>query len=137
MPGREEGREMTDVFVVMAHRWGDPELHSYVVGVFSTREAAEYAFETEEIDRGGKYGCSIRRFDLGKPGSEMVRKAERIEGGKSAAHQVMEAMETKKQLASLRAKVRDWCNRWISLAVGSDDDRVKMYDEMREEASKC
>lgn len=46
------------------------------------------------------------------------------------------AKAQEQELAELRRKVRNWCNRWISLADGSDEDRLKMFEEMREEAGK-
>jgi len=48
------------VFVVTMYRWGDRENHSYVLGVFTTKENAEKAGEAERQYRGGSkyfYEC--------------------------------------------------------------------------------
>ncbi len=47
------------VYPVTAHRNGDREKHSYLVGVYSTPELANDAAEHEEEDRGCKYCCEI------------------------------------------------------------------------------
>lgn len=49
------------MYIVLAHRWGDVEGHTYVVGIFdSLRDAVEVAI-AEEYWRGGKYECRIQR----------------------------------------------------------------------------
>lgn len=45
--------------VVEALRWGDRENHSYVVGVYTSKELAEEAAQIEQVWRGGKYTCVI------------------------------------------------------------------------------
>jgi len=47
------------VFPVVAYRYGMRDDHSYLVGVYATRELADQAAETEVMDRGGKYGCEV------------------------------------------------------------------------------
>lgn len=42
-------------FITTMYRYGNRELHSYVLGVWSTREKAMQAGETEALWRGGKY----------------------------------------------------------------------------------
>jgi hypothetical protein len=51
-------------FVVEALRWGDRENHSYVIGVFTTREQAELAGEVEVSWRANKYEYHISEFML-------------------------------------------------------------------------
>ena len=46
-------------WVVVVHRWGDPENHTYIVGVYSDCDLAERAGLDEEGDRGGKYKRAI------------------------------------------------------------------------------
>lgn len=49
-------------YVVIAHRGGDHENHSYPVGVASSAYDARKIAEAAEQYRGGKYACSIWRF---------------------------------------------------------------------------
>ncbi len=53
---------------VIASRWGHPENHSYIVGIFDDNhfEAAKEAAKTEQMDRGNKYYCEIRKHDVNK-----------------------------------------------------------------------
>jgi len=43
------------MYVLKMNRYGDSEKHSYIVGVYSNFETAEYAGLIEEYWRGGKY----------------------------------------------------------------------------------
>lgn len=52
------------LYVTEALRWGDRESHSYVVGVYSTREQAKLAGDAERSWRGGKYECVVTEFEL-------------------------------------------------------------------------
>ena len=54
------------IYAVHAMRWGCPENHSYVVLATLRIEEALAAADSEEMDRGGKYGCEITRFYLGE-----------------------------------------------------------------------
>jgi len=47
------------VYVVTMYRYGDHEKHSYVLGVYSTRENANHWGSMEENYRGGKYKYEI------------------------------------------------------------------------------
>ena len=47
------------IYVVQAYRWGNRENHSYVVGVYDTKEQAIIAADKEEESRGIKYNCAI------------------------------------------------------------------------------
>jgi hypothetical protein len=52
------------LYVVEALRWGIPEDHSYIVGIFSSKEQAEKVSLAEELYRGGKYKCKIEEHIL-------------------------------------------------------------------------
>lgn len=54
------------IYVVNAMRWGDCEKHSYIVTATLNKADALSAAETEEIERGGKYGCEISCFNCGE-----------------------------------------------------------------------
>lgn len=54
------------VYTVRACRWGDTETHSYIVGVYPKKHAAQKAAEVEEEYRGGKYECEILEWVLGE-----------------------------------------------------------------------
>lgn len=58
-------REPT-VYTVHAYRWGEPDNHSYIVGVYPKKHAALKAADTEEEYRGGnKYACEVLEWALG------------------------------------------------------------------------
>ena len=59
-------RAMPPIYVVHAMRWGDCEKHSYIVLATHDMNEANKAAETEEIERGGKYGCEVSRFNCGE-----------------------------------------------------------------------
>lgn len=52
------------VYTVHAYRWGDREMHSYSVGVYSKKLAAMKAAGTEREWRGGKYECEVLEWVL-------------------------------------------------------------------------
>ena len=52
------------VFVTTMYRYGNRELHSYVLGVWSTREIAMQAGETEALWRGGKYEPEVTEWKV-------------------------------------------------------------------------
>ena len=52
-------------YVVTAYRYGNLELHSYVLGVYKKKHAAIKRAEAEESYRGGKYSCRIVEFEEG------------------------------------------------------------------------
>ena len=52
------------VYTVHAYRWGDRELHSYSVGVYSKKHTALKAAQTESDYRGGKYECEVLEWML-------------------------------------------------------------------------
>jgi len=51
-------------YTVLANRWGDPEKHTYVVGVFDDVVRAYRAAIAEEYWRGGKYECVVHESEL-------------------------------------------------------------------------
>jgi len=59
-----------NIYIVEALRWGDRELHSYVVGAYSTIEYATAAAAYETDGRGGKYECVITTNKLDESPSE-------------------------------------------------------------------
>jgi hypothetical protein len=62
---------MMDIYTVHAYRFGDREMHSYTVGVYSDRdEAIRCAYAEEEWRGGNKYACEVLRFDLGGKSSD-------------------------------------------------------------------
>ncbi len=54
-----------EVYTVHAHRWGNRDNHSYIVGVYPDKEQAIKAAEDEEQHRGGKYSCEVTEWSLG------------------------------------------------------------------------
>lgn len=52
------------VYIVEALRYGDREQHSYVLGVWTTLEAAKAAAQEETEYRGGKYICQVHQCTL-------------------------------------------------------------------------
>jgi hypothetical protein len=54
------------IYTVHAFRWGDRENHSYIVGIYPKKHAAQKAAEIEEEYRGGKYSCEILEWVLGE-----------------------------------------------------------------------
>jgi len=63
------------VYVVVMYRWGDRQKHSYVLGVWTRREAALKSADDEEVYRGGKYEAEVLRFPLNsRDGWRIVKK---------------------------------------------------------------
>ena len=58
------------IYTVRACRWGDRETHSYIVGVYSKKHAAQKAATEEENWRGGKYQCEVIEWELGSENSD-------------------------------------------------------------------
>lgn len=57
---------LPEIYVVHAMRWGDCEKHSYIVTATLNKADALSAAETEEMERGGKYGCEVSCFNCGE-----------------------------------------------------------------------
>ena len=55
---------MKKIYTVHAYRWGDRQLHSYSVGVYSRKHEALIAACEEEKDRGNKYECEVLKWRL-------------------------------------------------------------------------
>lgn len=51
------------VYIVTAYRFGDRQLHSYVVGVFHKKKRSIDVAKQEESTRGGKYACEVLECD--------------------------------------------------------------------------
>lgn len=52
------------VWVVEMLRWGDRELHSYVIGVYLSKEEAIKEGYAEKEYRGGKYEPEFSEFEI-------------------------------------------------------------------------
>ena len=52
------------VFVTTMYRYGDREKHSYVLGVWSSREIAMQAGKIEALWRGGKYEPEVTEWKV-------------------------------------------------------------------------
>lgn len=48
-----------ELYVVKMNRWGDEELHSYVIGVYDDPVLAEKAGDVERLNRDNKYEPEI------------------------------------------------------------------------------
>ena len=57
------------VYVVTMYRCGNREKHSYVVGVYSSKDSAIEAARCEDGCRGGKYAAEVLSFPLDAPWS--------------------------------------------------------------------
>lgn len=60
------------LYVVKMNRWGDPENHSYIEGVYDTMEQAVAMGANEERHRAGKYEPNILAFPLNEPRNPIV-----------------------------------------------------------------
>lgn len=52
------------VYVTTMYRFGNRDLHSYVLGVWSTRELAEAHGNNETVWRGGKYKPEVTEWTI-------------------------------------------------------------------------
>ena len=52
------------LYITQMLRWNSDESHHYIVGVYSTREGAQFAGEVEKSWRGGKYDYRIVPIEL-------------------------------------------------------------------------
>lgn len=97
---------LNTIFLIIAHRGGDTELHSYPVGVATSFDAATTIAEAAEVYRGGKYACSIWEFVVNcadmdiEP--EILKAATPIAGWKTAAQRLFEELEQEKEIEKLR-----------------------------------
>lgn len=55
------------LYIVQMYRWGDEDNHSYIEGVYDTREEAEKHGKAEEEARAGKYDMRIWVHSLNQP----------------------------------------------------------------------
>lgn len=54
-----KGLKKTEIYVVIAYRWGNSENHSYTVGIFDDKTKAIDCANSHTQYRGGKYACSV------------------------------------------------------------------------------
>jgi len=104
-PGASDGPQRM-AFVVLAHRGGDNELHTYCAAVCDNETQARQSAEACEQYRGGKYSCSIWRFAVGVfDESEPVEILSEtpIPGWKTAIQRVMDDQRRDNDNSSLRA----------------------------------
>ena len=50
---------MEKIYIVTAYRWGNSEMHSYVLGAFDTISEAMLIANSHCDYRGGKYACVV------------------------------------------------------------------------------
>lgn len=60
------------VYVVKMNRMGDPEKHSYLIGVYTKKHQAKKAALAEEFYRGGKYTADIWLMELNKQDQKAI-----------------------------------------------------------------
>ena len=60
------------LYIALMRRWGSRETHSYVQGVYSTRERALESGLEVERDRAGKYRVELIKCELDVDGAETV-----------------------------------------------------------------
>lgn len=56
-----------DLYIVKMNRWGDDELHSYIEGVYDSKEKAKTMGKLEQEFRDNKYEPQILLFPLNEP----------------------------------------------------------------------
>ena len=56
-----------ELWIVRMLRWGSPEEHSYIVGVYDSEDKALATAEVEEQYRGGKYDAKVICVELNRP----------------------------------------------------------------------
>jgi len=76
-------------FIVISQRWGDPELHSYIVGCYKTDDKAIEVAEEHCTYRGGKYACVVFKCEMNFFDNDQY--PEEIYRAKSAYEQKIEA----------------------------------------------
>lgn len=117
-PGVSDG---ATVFVVMAHRGGDVENHTYCAAVCSSLSAAKTSADDHEQYRGGKYACSILEvmvwpFREDATDFVEVRKVTPIPGWKTALERVLDDRERDKR-AETAERERDEARKEIEALV--------------------
>ncbi len=56
-----------ETYIVMAHRWGSFNDHSYLVAVCDNQFIAQKYADTETGARGGKYACFVYKKIMNAP----------------------------------------------------------------------
>jgi hypothetical protein len=95
-----EEDETQKFYTVNAYRWGDRELHSYSVGVYTNKQAALQAAESEAEWRGGKYECEVL---------EWIPDSKNEDGSSGMPHKIIQPLPPINTLKALRntLKARD------------------------------
>lgn len=81
------------MYIVIANRYGDPEKHSYVVGIYESIDDAASVAVAIEHWRGGKYECEIKQFSVNRISCEKVDKAIEDLGAKEFTNLVKKKIE--------------------------------------------
>lgn len=127
------------VYVVMAHRGGDVENHTYCAAVCSSLSQAKTSADEHEQYRGGKYACSILEVPVGMFSEDAsdfveVRKATPIPGWKTALQRVLDDRErdrraetAERELAALQAAV-GWLFDYGPLCISAKDNRTIYFN---------
>jgi len=55
-----------NIYVVLMHRFGNNEMHTYVLGTYDSLAQAQFSANVEEYWRGGKYSATIYHDTLNK-----------------------------------------------------------------------
>ena len=62
----------SNVYLAAMYRYGDRDLHSYVLGAYSTEAGAVRAGEQERAQRGGKYEAEVLELPVDGAGMRIV-----------------------------------------------------------------
>lgn len=60
------------MFITEMLRFGNPEAHHYIVGIYTTKIQATFAGECEKSWRGGKYDYIVSEFEVDIPVPEDI-----------------------------------------------------------------
>lgn len=131
------------MFVVIAHRGGDPENHSYPVGIATNLPMAVLISKNAEAYRGGKYACSIWKFDVDQwdleaETEEVYGWPKPIPGWKTAVERIQESIRVEGENRRLRAeleRIARTCRAFDGCPVGPNtiaemcDDALVLKEE--------
>lgn len=95
-------------------RWGDPELHSYNIGVYDCINKAKIAGQEGKEHRGGKYEAKIDEFTL-NDGDGPVDDSHRIKLGKFSAMSYYPARKKERRFEILLYKTTSCRNLFVGL----------------------
>ena len=60
------------IYLALMYRYGDRDLHSYVLGAYSSEAGAVRAGELERAQRGGKYELEVLELPVDGAGMRIV-----------------------------------------------------------------